>query len=199
MSKWKIAGINFDHLHMGDNLRMAFEHADVEIVGICDEQPERMKQACEDFAIPADRVFTDYRACLEEDSAGHRPFVPSYRRTRGVDRKGRALRGAYHHGKTLRRHPRRGGPDAAGHGGNGQAVGDQLAAGLVSAAPHGATAHCRRRDRRSDRSPLLRRQPRAPVAPRRQSGAHRRRRRARKAHELVLQKVSGRWLACWTT
>ena len=49
MSKWKIAGINFDHLHMGDNLRMAFEHADVEIVGICDEQPERMKQACEDF------------------------------------------------------------------------------------------------------------------------------------------------------
>ena len=66
MSKWKIAGINFDHLHMGDNLRMAFEHADVEIVGICDEQPERMRQACEDFAIPADRVFTDYRECLEK-------------------------------------------------------------------------------------------------------------------------------------
>ena len=66
MSKWKIAGINFDHLHMGDNLRMAFEHADVEIVGLCDEQPERMKQACEDFAIPADRVFTDYRECLEK-------------------------------------------------------------------------------------------------------------------------------------
>ena len=66
MSKWKIAGINFDHLHMGDNLRMAFEHADVEIVGICDEQPERMKQACADFAIPADRVFSDYRECLEK-------------------------------------------------------------------------------------------------------------------------------------
>ena len=66
MSKWKIAGINFDHLHMGDNLRMAFEHADVEIVGICDEQPERMQQACEDFAIPADRVFSDYSACLEK-------------------------------------------------------------------------------------------------------------------------------------
>ena len=66
MSKWKIAGINFDHLHMGDNLRVAFEHPDVEIVGLCDEQPERMKQACEDFAIPADRVFTDYRECLEK-------------------------------------------------------------------------------------------------------------------------------------
>ena len=66
MGKWKIAGINFDHLHMGDNLRMAFEHEDVEIVGVCDEQPERMEQAIENFAIPADRVFSDYRECLEK-------------------------------------------------------------------------------------------------------------------------------------
>ena len=66
MGKWKIAGINFDHLHMGDNLRMAFEHEDVEIVGVCDEQPERMGQAIENFAIPADRVFSDYRECLEK-------------------------------------------------------------------------------------------------------------------------------------
>ena len=35
MARWKVAGINFDHLHMGDNLRMAFEHDDVEIVGVC--------------------------------------------------------------------------------------------------------------------------------------------------------------------
>ncbi|MEE3257820.1 MAG: Gfo/Idh/MocA family oxidoreductase [Candidatus Latescibacterota bacterium] len=66
MGKWKVAGINFDHLHMGDNLRMAFAHEDVEIVGICDEQPERMGQAIENFAIPADRVFSDYRPCLEK-------------------------------------------------------------------------------------------------------------------------------------
>ena len=62
---WKIAGINFDHLHMGDNLRMAFEHPDVEIAGLCDEQPERMETAAANFAIPADRLFTDYRQCLE--------------------------------------------------------------------------------------------------------------------------------------
>ena len=30
--KWKIAGINFDHDHMGDNLRMAFNHPQAEIV-----------------------------------------------------------------------------------------------------------------------------------------------------------------------
>jgi len=63
--KWKIAGINFDHMHMGDLLCKAHDHPDAEIVGICDEQPERMRDAAEKFAIPADREFTDYRACLE--------------------------------------------------------------------------------------------------------------------------------------
>lgn len=63
---WKIAGINFDHMHMGDNLRMAHEHPQAEIVGICDEQPERMADAIKNFAIPDDRVFTDYRDCIEK-------------------------------------------------------------------------------------------------------------------------------------
>lgn len=63
---WKIAGINFDHMHMGDNLRMAFEHPDVEIVGLSDENSERMKDAAEKFEVPPDRQFTDYRQCLEK-------------------------------------------------------------------------------------------------------------------------------------
>jgi glucose-fructose oxidoreductase len=66
MKKWKIAGINFDHFHMGDLLRMAHEHPSVEIVGICDEQPQRMDDAARNFAVPSERVFTDYRACLEQ-------------------------------------------------------------------------------------------------------------------------------------
>ncbi|HVY69273.1 MAG TPA: Gfo/Idh/MocA family oxidoreductase, partial [Verrucomicrobiae bacterium] len=64
--KWRIAGINFDHMHMGDLLRMAYEHPNAEIVGISDGQPERMRWSVEQFKIPADRVFTDYRACLEQ-------------------------------------------------------------------------------------------------------------------------------------
>jgi predicted dehydrogenase len=63
--KWKIAGINFDHDHMGDNLRMAFDHPQVEIVGICHEDPRKMERAIRNFSIPPERVFTDYRACLE--------------------------------------------------------------------------------------------------------------------------------------
>ena len=52
MSRWKIAGINFDHFHMGDNLRFAFEHPDCEIVGLSDEQPERMADAAKNFGVP---------------------------------------------------------------------------------------------------------------------------------------------------
>jgi predicted dehydrogenase len=63
---WKIAGINFDHLHMGDNLRVAFEHPDVEIVGLSDEQPERMSEAASSFEVAADALFSDYRECIEK-------------------------------------------------------------------------------------------------------------------------------------
>ncbi len=66
MRKWRVAGINFDHMHMGDNLRMAFEHPNVEIVGVCDDTPGRMKDVLRNFNIPPELAFTDYRACLEQ-------------------------------------------------------------------------------------------------------------------------------------
>lgn len=66
MKRWRIAGINFDHFHMGDLLRQTFEHPGAEIVGIADEQPERMQWAAKTFGLGADQVFTDYQACLEQ-------------------------------------------------------------------------------------------------------------------------------------
>lgn len=65
MKRWRIAGINFDHFHMGDLLRQAFEHPNVELVGIADEHPERMADAAQKFGLGPDRVFSDYRACME--------------------------------------------------------------------------------------------------------------------------------------
>jgi predicted dehydrogenase len=62
---WRIAGINFDHFHMGDLLRMTHEHPDAELVGICDEHPERMQEAIRNFNIAEANVFTDFKACLE--------------------------------------------------------------------------------------------------------------------------------------
>lgn len=67
MSKpWRVAGINFDHFHMGDLLRQTSQHANAEIVGISDEQPERLVDATRNFSLTQEQVFTDYRACMEQ-------------------------------------------------------------------------------------------------------------------------------------
>jgi glucose-fructose oxidoreductase len=60
----RVVGIDFDHMHMGDLLREVHEHADAEIAGVCDPEPTRMRSAVANFAIPADRVFTDTAGCL---------------------------------------------------------------------------------------------------------------------------------------
>ncbi len=65
MKTFKVVGINFDHMHMGDLLRQVAEHPNAEIAGICDEQPARMQAVAQKFAIPTEHIFTDYRHCLE--------------------------------------------------------------------------------------------------------------------------------------
>ena len=64
MNKLKVVGLNFDHMHMGDLLRKCYEHPEVEIAGICDDDPARMKAVIANFQIPAERVFTDTHRCL---------------------------------------------------------------------------------------------------------------------------------------
>jgi predicted dehydrogenase len=66
MKKLRVVGLNFDHMHMGDLLRKCHEHPDVEIAGICDENPARMAAVIRNFGIPAERVFTDPHNCLRE-------------------------------------------------------------------------------------------------------------------------------------
>lgn len=63
--RWRVAGINFSHMHMGDLLRQVTEHPNADLVGICDEQPEAMRVAIESLNIPDSCVFTDYQECLE--------------------------------------------------------------------------------------------------------------------------------------
>jgi glucose-fructose oxidoreductase len=63
---FRVAGINFDHMHMGDLLRLTHAHPRAEIVGIADETPARMTGAIQNFDIPRERVFTDWRRCLSE-------------------------------------------------------------------------------------------------------------------------------------
>jgi glucose-fructose oxidoreductase len=68
MARWRVAGINFDHMHMGDLLRQVHEHPDAELVAVYDPSRKRMAQAIADFAIPESAVFTDFDQCLERTS-----------------------------------------------------------------------------------------------------------------------------------
>ena len=63
--RWRIAGINFSHMHMGDLLRNVQDHPDADLVGICDEQPEAMNAAIESLNIDSSAVYTDYQACMQ--------------------------------------------------------------------------------------------------------------------------------------
>ena len=64
MAKFRIVGISFDHMHMGDLLRMVHDHPDAEIAGLFDPDKARMDRAVAQFDLPSDRVFTDLDACL---------------------------------------------------------------------------------------------------------------------------------------
>ncbi len=64
MRTWRIAGVSFEHIHMGDLLREAHELPNADIVGVCDPDPQRMADAIANFAIPPERVFRDVEACI---------------------------------------------------------------------------------------------------------------------------------------
>lgn len=61
---FRIAGISFDHMHMGDLLRLVQDHPDAEIAAIWDPDRAKMDGAVANFAIPQDRVFTDLDAAM---------------------------------------------------------------------------------------------------------------------------------------
>ena len=65
MSKFKVVGISFDHMHMGDLLRLVHQNPEAEIAGIFDPNPAKMAGAIVDFNIPANRVFADFDACMK--------------------------------------------------------------------------------------------------------------------------------------
>jgi len=64
MARFRIVGISFDHMHMGDLLRMVHAHPDAEIAAIFDPDRARMRDAVETFGLPEDHVFTDFDAAM---------------------------------------------------------------------------------------------------------------------------------------
>ena len=129
---WKVAGINFDHSHMGDLLRLCHEHPDVEIVGICHTDKVRMASVIEKFNLPSERVFTDYRECLERTQPEIVILCPVHGQSCRMGAEGGAVRRACAIGKTVCRRPGFCRQDDCGDGEDAEAVHHQLAASLVS-------------------------------------------------------------------
>ena len=65
MEKLRIVGISFDHMHMGDLLRLVHDNPNAEIVGIFDPDHGKMANAMATFAIQETKVFTDFDACMQ--------------------------------------------------------------------------------------------------------------------------------------
>jgi predicted dehydrogenase len=65
-SAWRIAVLCFDHMHVGDQLRVIVEHPDAALVGVFDTQPERMRRVCDDLGIAESLRYTDHERCLTE-------------------------------------------------------------------------------------------------------------------------------------
>ena len=82
---WRIAGICFEHFHMGDNLAFAREHPRAEIVGLCDRDPDRVEPIRRKLELDDVPVFVDPSECIEAtqpdllivcpSTAGHREWV----------------------------------------------------------------------------------------------------------------------------
>lgn len=64
--RYRVAGISFEHMHMGDNLRMAAEHADCEVVGVCDIDRSRLLNAQQDLGLADSQLYADWKHCIED-------------------------------------------------------------------------------------------------------------------------------------
>ena len=62
-------GLCFDHMHMGDLLRLVADTPGCSIAGIYDPDIHKMTAAIETHSIPANKVFTDLQTAFAEAGA----------------------------------------------------------------------------------------------------------------------------------
>ncbi|MEO1235988.1 MAG: Gfo/Idh/MocA family oxidoreductase [Planctomycetota bacterium] len=62
----RLVGINFDHQHMGDLLRNALDHPDVEIVGVWHTEPTKPQDTLDRLGLPRDLIFDDFDRCMTQ-------------------------------------------------------------------------------------------------------------------------------------
>jgi len=66
---YRVVGANFDQMHMNTNLGWAHDHPEMEVVAVCDEEPETstgsVETAVEECGLTEDDVYDDLEQCLE--------------------------------------------------------------------------------------------------------------------------------------
>ena len=141
----RVAGINFDHMHMGDLLRQVARAPERRDRRHLRQEPARMQSAIAEFRDPARSRLHRLRACLAPTKPDLVDPLPRDRASTPSGRARRAIRRAHHRREALRRLARRGRPDDRRDAKTGKTAGDQLAAALVSVARHRQAADRRRR------------------------------------------------------
>ena len=66
---FRVVGICFDHMHIGDLLASAQAADAYEVAGVYDTQPERMAGVCADLGIAESLQFTDWQRLLDQADA----------------------------------------------------------------------------------------------------------------------------------
>lgn len=68
----QVVGANFDQMHMNTNLQWVHDHPALEIVGVCDEDPETstgsLAKAVTDLNLPETAVYGDLDQCLTKEN-----------------------------------------------------------------------------------------------------------------------------------
>lgn len=62
---FRVAGISFEHMHMGDNLQMAMQHPQCLVVAICDTHRSRLLDAQRELELNDAQLFHDWMTCIE--------------------------------------------------------------------------------------------------------------------------------------
>jgi len=65
---YRVVGANFDQMHMNTNLQWFHDHPEMDVVGVCDENPDTstgsLDAAAADLDLSDDAVYDDLDACL---------------------------------------------------------------------------------------------------------------------------------------
>ena len=155
MRKWRIIGLSFEHIHMGDLLREVYEHPNAEIVGVCDDTEARMGDAIANFSIPRERVFSDVAQCVREARPDLAILCPATARHAEVVEQVAALGVDILLEKPFAASLADADRILCGRQESGRPARRQLAFALVSAPCHDQAADRRSRHRRCDRGSLL--------------------------------------------